>query len=638
MIKTKQIIILIVTLALLLTSCSTTLPQDLSKNEIFSDEESNLDVSKEAVEESDVSSDLSVNETSSDDVSDDDVMSDVSGEMELTETQKNSLAMLNYLTTISQEIDSQNNSRLFLEEVYSLICNNLNKETIDEQTQLRATNLLRFIESYRINAVKRERLQYLYNQDKANVMRKAIPDPLAILSIANADSLGKLLTSLTYTIADSYNNYKTHNNDLDKQYMLSGWELDDHAATVLNNNRIDMFNYMINIIRENDVPGMYALSEDAVKKFSEYKVEDNVYQKIQFFEAKKETYLYFGSYWLDLANCYFDISQYEKCLECIDQYKNLSIRIFNKDIEYADALPNAIVSAQKIFEGDKYISVAEGFVNDIVKNAKEENWSLLYFAAQVYVDLYSKTNEIKYLEYAFKIVLNNINELIKNQKQINDTYLSDLMEQKLPDNINYSSNKEKKEEKKKLDDYNSSLKEKRKTELVSIYEPLVLNCDLLFALAEKIELSEQQKIHINGMLMVNTSTPIFLSKPIEEKYSFNFKTEKPSANLNKNEIIIPANLLVENAKIKVSIVNPNDEPKSYEDFTIKKVVRNGSSISDFEAYYTSDKFKDHKWSLGTKITVTIDNGEAYNPIVMEFEVTEYKDNFIIPDKVVFEQV
>ena len=43
------------------------------------------------------------------------------------------------------------------------------------------------------------------------------------------------------------------------------------------------------------------------------------------------------------------------------------------------------------------------------------------------------------------------------------------------------------EEKKQIQDYNKMLKEGRKVELVPLYEPLILNCDLLFALADRLE-------------------------------------------------------------------------------------------------------------------------------------------------------
>ena len=53
-----------------------------------------------------------------------------------------------------------------------------------------------------------------------------------------------------------------------------------------------------------------------------------------------------------------------------------------------------------------------------------------------------------------------------------------------------------KDEQEKLDALNKSLKEKRKTELPTLYEPLLLNCDLLFAIADNlcIRVTPQQQM------------------------------------------------------------------------------------------------------------------------------------------------
>lgn len=60
----------------------------------------------------------------------------------------------------------------------------------------------------------------------------------------------------------------------------------------------------------------------------------------------------------------------------------------------------------------------------------------------------------------------------------------------------YLTEKEKKEkkeqysqEKKQAKNYNKALKESRKKELPSVYEPLAVNCELLFALANKMNIS-----------------------------------------------------------------------------------------------------------------------------------------------------
>ena len=61
---------------------------------------------------------------------------------ELDEEQKNSIAMLNYLAVLSQEINASKNSRLFLEEAYASLINNTNPEKVNELTESHLCSLL----------------------------------------------------------------------------------------------------------------------------------------------------------------------------------------------------------------------------------------------------------------------------------------------------------------------------------------------------------------------------------------------------------------------------------------------------------------------------------------------------------------
>ena len=56
-----------------------------------------------------------------------------------------------------------------------------------------------------------------------------------------------------------------------------------------------------------------------------------------------------------------------------------------------------------------------------------------------------------------------------------------------------------KAEEKRLKAYNKSLKNKRETELPALYEPLILNCDLLFALANDLNISDKEKAEIESI-------------------------------------------------------------------------------------------------------------------------------------------
>lgn len=560
-----------------------------------------------------------------------------------TQKQLNSVAMLNYLAIIAEEIYVSKDNRLLLEDIYTSLLINTNPDKIDEITQDHLNNLLDIIKEYRMIALKRDRLQFVYNQDKANAIKSAVPEPLAIMSVFKSSNWIQLVASIAYTAVDSYNNYKSDADNADYEFLLNGWELDDEESKSIQVNRERAFNYMINIVREYDLSGDLTLSENAVKEFAQKCTTDNVYLKMQFLESEEDTYKMLGLYWLELADCYYEIAEYQKCLDCVERYNQLATGIFRKDHNYVDILPKAIVAAQQVYKGNEYIQRIQAFADDLINNTDHNEWSLRYFAAQVYLDLYTKTDNIEYLQCAYDIALDNVSRLVDEQQKLNDTYLADVQEVELEetdkrfltDAEKKELKKQQKEEQKRLKAYNKMLKETRKTELPPLYEPLILNCDLLFALADQLDIDSSEQLKIQRILETDENG-VFLSDPINERYSFGWHADNTKIDYNKSKIVIPAKLLSQGATVSVTIHNGANS-QTFDDWVITKVTRENNDIDTFYAHYSSDAIKSYEWSNGIEVSVEIHNSTD-TLVVYTYKVTEYKDTFLIPDKVIFEAV
>lgn len=635
--------ILIITILLLLSGCGNDTSQNQAEKSSSNQgtladtntPEETSDITEEiSTETADDNSNTSGNETS---------LEVTEVEDNLTLKQKNSIAMLNYLATTAEEINVSKDNRLLLEEVYTTLINNTNPDKIDKTTQDHLNNLMDVIKTYRMISIKRDRLQYIHNQDKASTIRNAVPNPLAVLSVTNSLDWKRLVTGVAYTVIDSYNHYKSANAELDQQFLISGWELEDEETENIQKSRERAFNYMIDIVREYDLSGDLSLNENDVKKFAEWSSKD-ITRKIQFLESNENTYKMFGNYWLSLADCYYQTGEYTKCLDCVKKYNGLSTGIFRKDYDYAQILPKAIVSVQEVYTGDNYIQQSKIFADAIMQNTEDDDWSSRYFSAQVYLDLYAQTDEQEYLNKVYDIALNNVNILVNEQINQNTTYLNDVKELELEEiDDKYLSKEEQKElktkrkqEQKELDKYNKSLKEKRKTELPALYEPLILNCDLLFAVAGELNINESEKNKIEGILQTD-SNGVFLSKPINDHYSFTDDTKDYKIKYNKDKITVPADLLIEGSTITVTLEN-DDSKKTFDNWKITKVTREDNKIDSFDAYFTNKEINSFEWNKDTKITIKIVNGDNYEPILSKYKVKEYKDNFVIPDKITFKEI
>ncbi|NLP48083.1 MAG: hypothetical protein GX345_03975 [Clostridiales bacterium] len=565
------------------------------------------------------------------------------GEYGLTELQQNSFSMLYYLAITAEEIRTSKDNRLLLNDIYTSLLNDINPSSIDEITQDHLRNLRDIIKSFLNISVKRERLQYIYNQNKATTIRNAVPDPLAILSVASSLDWKKLAITVAYTLVDSYNNYKSTNEAVDQEFLISGWELDDEETAAVYKNRERAFDYMIDIVREYDLDGKLTLNEKSIETFAGIRSIESVQEKIHRLESEEETYKLLGNYWLELADCYFQKSQYDKCLDCIGKYNELATGIYRKDYNYVQILPKAIVAAQETYSGSDYISKTNAFADAIIKNTATDEWSVRYFAAQVYLDLYAKTDKREYLETAYSIASDNVTILLKEQRSLNATYLSELKEITVDEpDYRFMTKKEKKEEEKKYKDekkrlksYNKALKKARKSELPPLYEPLALNCDLLFALADEMNISDLEKVNIEEILQIDTNG-VFMSEPINNRYSFSTSDDKYSVDFKKNKVIIPAILLTTESEIIIEVTE-DGKVTTFDDCIVTKVEREDDSIESFYATVTSKKMKKNGWSENSKVTIKITNGDDSDVLTSRFKVAKYRNNWIFPDKVEFEE-
>ena len=539
-----------------------------------------------------------------------------------------SMSMLNYLTVVSQEINSSKNSRIYLESVYSSLINNTYPNAVDVRTEAYLEDLLDTLENYRMLSVKRDRLQYIYEQNRAKAMKEAIPNPIALLSAVQSGNYLKMAISVIYMAADSYANYTKYTEETDLQYLKDGWELDDEEAKEVHNSRSQTFSYMIDMVRNNTLPGDYALNETSVTDFVSWKMNTNVTRRIEFLESNQDVYKAFGEYWLVLAQSYYENNDYEKCLEAVETYETIGSRIFRKDYDYAKVLPLAIVSMRETGSDQKYIAFAEEHLPLIKSNSDVSDWALNYFFAETYLDLYAKTNKKVYLQTAYDRQKSVVNHLIDEQKKLNEAFLGDIQEQPVDKKADTKKKKE-------VENYNKMLKEQRKTELPPISEPLYVNCQMLKTIANELGISQSEKNTINKMLHEN-GAPLFLNRFIDaEATIINTVTIDPAsidADYDESELIIPAVYLSRDSVIRVKATRGGAD-EMFDDWILKEVNRKDKELEEYMAKYTSASAKKYKYKDGDTIEISIfkDSNALTPDSTIKFKVVVAKGFFGIPD-------
>lgn len=533
---------------------------------------------------------------------------EVDEEEVLSDTQRNSVNMLNYMTVLTQKINQSPNNQVFLENAYSSLKNDLYPNAVDNKTQAQSTSLLDTINGYRMISVKRDRLEYIYEQNKAQALRQAIPNPMGLLSAVQSGSTLKAAASILYMAVDAKSSYDAASSQADLQFLKDGWELDDQTADELHNSTKNALNYMYNMVRDYDLPGDYALNDESVEAFVSWTAKENLVSKISWLESNQKTYEQFGSYWLELVKDYYDAENYAQCLDALNHYEKVSTCIFRKDLDYAQVLPMVIISARETMSENQYVEFADKYCDLILANTKKYSdsedfdWSKRYFVAQIYLDLYAKTNNAAYLESAYNIAFENVNILADSQKELNKTYLAEVKQIEKKKGAT-------KREKKEVKEYNKALKDERKIALPPVNESLYLNCDLLFALADKLDISQLEKDKIDSILHDNNKQ-MFLTKALDNRFWFDHKNDMVKAKditleFNGKKLVVPATCVTDRSSIIVS-VKRGKKKHVIKDWKVKEVVRpKNSKVSDFEVTYESEKGSKYKYQDGDAITITI---------------------------------
>lgn len=566
--------------------------------------------------------------------------SDAKNDLDLDSQQLNSITMLNYLDAVTAEIEESSNNRLYLEGVWNDLYNNINYDVVDETTQQHIIDLRALISSLKLDQKKLERIQYIFEQGQAQAARNAIPSPLSILNAIQANNPLKSLVAVAGMALNSVSNYETTKAQNELEFLKANWEIEDSKTSSLENFSNNAFAYLNNIRRDNNLPGEYVVTNDNFKEFAKKKSDTNTSRVIQALETNIDIYKYYYDYWLVLADNYYKNADYNKCLDVMKEYEKLNVNIFWKNNDLAKVLPSVICAAEEVLEGEELIKTEKKYAEELYNNASKEDWALRYFAIQTYVGLYGKTKDISYLETAYTWTLDVIDSLLDEQtKKKNIEYFADvdsllLNVRKETDNEKKDKEKHKKylAEKEKTEKYNEYIKEKRKTELSPVYEPLLINCELLFSISEKLDISNKEKEKIDNILH-NNGGKLFLADTLDQQFSFNKNPKiQYSVDFDSDEVVVSGNAMCEGAQLLVKI-----NGKTYDDYEVKKVKRIGDNIEKFEITLESKSVGGLDFSDCSKVEVFIRAHEGLEEVRIASFSVSFKQ-IIFWDSVKFERI
>lgn len=518
----------------------------------------------------------------------------------LSDEQRASMAMLNYLAYVVQEIHDSRRSGATMERIYDELINDVEPSGIDDTTLQAFNHISETITDLEATDRGLKRLSFLSGQDEAfTILSTVVPTVLETVDTFSEKGALRALAGLACTTIDTVadSSFVTAEELL---YLESKWTLEDAEADTIMKSRTGMFDYMVRIAQ--GLPAGITLNENDIEDYITQTTKYSGAARLDWLERNQEKYQYFGYYWLDLADSYFENEDYVNCLSAIETYRLNDTGIFKLDKRLAQSMTHAVISAEETMDGNAYETAAVDYIDTIVANIGSGDWELRYYAARAYLDLYEKTKNATYLEKAYKEAKNNVQNLVPIQQEQNALYIADLVEEKASEGAD-------KEENSLIKQYNKFLKEQRKVELPPVYGPLLRSCELLFHIADIKGISDSEKNIIDSILHDN---PVFLSYELDKKFSFNRTSSIPGLSedtltytgvLSDQKFTLPAVFAPAGTTIKGEAV-ADGQTFALEEWSVNEVDRNKSKdVTDFEAVYTCKSPKPIVFKKGDTVTL-----------------------------------
>ncbi|MCL2270938.1 MAG: hypothetical protein FWC24_06295, partial [Treponema sp.] len=503
-----------------------------------------------------------------------------------------SIAMLNYIGTQTVIIEQSKNNRLFLEEIQSKFYNNTNPSIIDTKTQNYLKGLLDVVDGLRLVTIQKEKIQYMYENQKAQALSQAMPNPLYLLALKDKAPLDIIMTTALMAI-DSVVRYNTAKSSAEANLVLANFDIRKEELVPLSNLKKDYFNHTIDITRINNLDGTESLPQESIERFVNYLLDTNKQRSREWLEQNRTLYAKYAPYWLALADIYYDLGQYQECLNSVQTYESVQAPIFRKDFDLARVLPKAVLSALNIYNNNaEFVSIANRYLQKIKDNTDESDWALRYFAAQMYISMAAVNNRLTNLQAAYDLLVENVTYLSREQDKLQNSYSGEII---MPADVMG-------EKKKLAERLIKQFKDERKTELPPMHSGLVLNYQTIFPLMDELGKNQAERMRVSGILAGTTVMPQFKAAYFGEPHNYtsgSFTLNRGltgpgdvasgvasivsrSTNWNKIEIVLPAVFLSPDSIIDIAIRGSRFYTIPAVQYKVQEVVRpRSSSVSDF---------------------------------------------------------
>ncbi|MBQ9824733.1 MAG: hypothetical protein IJM63_09575 [Solobacterium sp.] len=513
-------------------------------------------------------------------------------------------ALLTELVFALSDAEASANGRLVLDQVCDTFRNNIDPSSMDAAASEKLDGWLDSMEPLRLTDSERARQHSLFQYNQAVLLKAVVDEPLALLSHAHSYDLKDVAQAVITPVFESPETYMAFQYPADTYFLQLNQTFREEEMQVLDGIKAEALSCLNDFVKKKDLSEEYLFTEDAVQKYTEWKHSGDLSGKIHFLEENQETYSGYAGLWLLAAQSYFENGDYSKCLSAVQTYEEAQKPACKTDRNYARLLPAAVISLlETVRLVDTRVERIAACVENLIKNTDGNDWALRYFASMAYMEI-SRSGDNSYMKDRWRknactVSGSVVKHLTAFQQDLNHSYMAELIQEKAPQGASS-------EEKKKIRELNTLLKEDRKTSLPPVSLPLLLSADLLKAFLEREASDEEGRTEAEAALYPDND-PVFLNRVIEQQYR-NEPAEEISGNeiiLDKKKLSIPADLLSYDCTISVIADNGTDH-WTFSDWTVENIKRKDpDDIHSFTSELTSAKYSSFKLTENMEISVEV---------------------------------
>ncbi len=259
--------------------------------------------------------------------------------------------------------------------------------------------------------VKRERLEYIYNQKKSMEIASLVPNALSVATVAfSSGNPKRAIIAVAGTALSSINSYLTTKQKNELEKIQDQWNLDDEASNVFNNLTNSIFINLTVLSQNYGFSRSDFASPETIKEFVRIAEDENTTAKdiiMRFVGNRTEEELSkFSDYWRIIATAYYELEDYKSALSSIKKYEECFEDVFYHDENYAQMMMIKAycideLSIDKTKIVDELVEIADAIYNNFLE---DEGWVQKYYCYQLYMDIADYTGDKSYLVKAFALL------------------------------------------------------------------------------------------------------------------------------------------------------------------------------------------------------------------------------------------